>query len=816
LDFPSVDPSFFVNRMNSNNTFSHDNGSKIKVLVCTANMGNEEPNCESLSSWIPNDGDTKSVLENQSYPVRGLMKEKFQLAATAILGISKNEAIPDVEAVTDYVVADTFDIIAIGMQEATFEVSEETYHSTFSKKLLKMTGVVEKVTKNENYQEEKLSLKYLRNKLTSKRNLAFRQSTSSSGPETLEEENKDDVDPDRGQDDTRVLHQMLQERLPSYTRAVSYQRGQMRMMIFYNDDAITLDVLSVKAQNTGIAGLANKGGIVAECDINSGTRISFLSAHLEAHEGISKYNTRCSTIGDILGGTATTVSDSYCDASMTSHFMFVMGDLNFRTRLPDYEIGSDEHIEEAHYLTEKKDWKTLNENDELSLALTNKKCLVGFSTPRCDFPPTFKVERRDGYSYIPKRSPSYTDRIVYKANHRLSEMINLQAYEPIDHFTTSDHKPIRGAFEIELNSTLRWRPMLKKGHKSFRYFARSSGRKVRGFKTKKLPKFDSGSKSENLHLFISSLECNIEQGPLPVSVFCPSPCVSFLSTPSNAIITEVVTMGMNWKSWYNKQSQVNQVKMRWPHTKSIPNTLNPKWEGETNLKVRTHDATGRPLDLTGAMLHVIVLDNRENLKLLGSCTLNLASLIRASRDRRSVASQNDLSSEKRSLGTKPSLAISFAARLLGLSKLSKEFSKVVISDGKTKTDSATNDKTAYRVYNSTSGKITSPEQGTIEKTNIPKDPSTTVELSIKNNPSSIVPSNIEISDTLKKEEDSSAVSSSFNEAMESSCLYSSSDMINFLQINEDLVKNGEKVGTIKFNMDSWWLDEGSFDNLARG
>merc|ERR1712238_613523 len=248
------------------------------------------------------------------------------------------------------------------------------------------------------------------------------------------------------------------------------------------------------------------------------------------------------------------------------------------------------------------------------------------------------------------------------------------------------------------------------------------------------------------------------------------------------------------------------------HTKSIPNTLNPKWESETNFKVRTHDATGRPLDLTGAMLHVMVLDNRENLKLLGSCTLNLASLIRASRDRRSVASQSGLSSEQRSLGTKPSLAISFAARLLGLSKLSKlskEFSKVVISDGKTKTDSATNDKTAHRVYNNTSGKITSPEQGTIEKTYIPKDPSTTVELSIKNNPSSIVPSNIEISDTLKKEEDSSAVSSSFKEAMESSCLYNSSDMINSLQINEDLVKSGEKVGIIKFNMDTWWLDDGS-------
>jgi hypothetical protein len=264
-------------------------------------------------------------------------------------------------------------------------------------------------------------------------------------------------------DDTHVLHDLLQDQLPSYTQAVSYQSGQMRLMIFYNGDAITLDVISLKAQNTGRAGLANKGGIVAEVNINGGTRIAFFTAHLEAHEGASKYATRCSTVGDIFRGTTSDVTKCRCDPSLASHFMFAMGDLNFRTKLPDFEAGSPEHVTAVHELAEKKDWATINEHDELAAALRRKDCFVGFATPLCWFPPTFKVHRQGGYVYNDQRSPSYTDRILYKGSHRLEGKIKVLTYEPIDNFASSDHKPIRGAFEVELNPKLKWRPTLVQG-----------------------------------------------------------------------------------------------------------------------------------------------------------------------------------------------------------------------------------------------------------------------------------------------------------------------------------------------------------------
>lgn len=139
-----------------------------------------------------------------------------------------------------------------------------------------------------------------------------------------------------------------------------------------------------------------------------------------------------------------------------------MGDLNFRTKLPDLAAGSPEHIEETHKMAERQDWRGIYDHDELCNALKKKHCFAGFSTPMCVFPPTFKVHREIGYKYNEKRSPSYTDRILYYSGHRLHTKIQCLAYEPIDNFSSSDHKPIRGAFQVELNPILRSLPSIAK------------------------------------------------------------------------------------------------------------------------------------------------------------------------------------------------------------------------------------------------------------------------------------------------------------------------------------------------------------------
>lgn len=69
----------------------------ITVLICSANIGNKAPTQESLWEWIPADGLMKDVL-------------------------SKGDTSWDAEQPND---EGYFDIIAIGMQEASFEVINE-------------------------------------------------------------------------------------------------------------------------------------------------------------------------------------------------------------------------------------------------------------------------------------------------------------------------------------------------------------------------------------------------------------------------------------------------------------------------------------------------------------------------------------------------------------------------------------------------------------------------------------------------------------------------------------------------------------------
>lgn len=498
---------------------------KIDILVCSANMGNQEPDLESLSAWIPKDGSLKHVLEDPKYPLpegTNALPRRIKEVATEVLRrkISRGTSLvkQSEEKSDDEIEKEKFDMVVIGMQEATFDV-QDTGEGMASKFLpshaIKAQKAVKDLTRGKNHLSKSktgenspkankailgLSLSQSLTKgdpsneepsskaaqqtstidgipldadapksnsippsdgLTSSFNASDRSrrydsAFTSSDRASIETEQR------KGQSDTKILHAMLNEHLPSYQHAVSYQRGQMRLLMFYNQDEISMEVISIKAQNTGKGGLANKGGIVSEVLVDGTTRLAFITAHLEAHEGTSKYETRCSSVADIFRGTTSSITECRCDSALASHFTFAMGDLNFRTRLPDHQAGSDAHILSTHAITKKEDWDRLYTHDELSHAIRNNHCFSGFSTPVCSFPPTFKLMRQKGYVYNEKRSPSYTDRILYTTGHRLEEKIKVLAYEPIDDFATSDHKPIRSAFEVELNTRLKWRPTLSK------------------------------------------------------------------------------------------------------------------------------------------------------------------------------------------------------------------------------------------------------------------------------------------------------------------------------------------------------------------
>lgn len=341
-----------------------------------------------------------------------------------------------------------------------------------------------------------------------------------------------------------------------------------------------------------------------------------------------------------------------------------MGDLNFRTKLPEIEGGSPEHIQASHDLVAKQDWGTLNQHDELSRALSEKKCLVGWKTPYCNFDPTFKVARKDGYSYNPKRSPSYTDRILYRTMDGLDEALRVSLYEPIGTFKSSDHKPIRGAFEIQLNEKLEL-----------------------------LPSSESPSTSETLHMLITSIECQIDEQEYKRHIQStknekkkkkdkdgdknaeanddedddagkidpPNPFVLFVSTPPEALELDLSKKKKSWKRFGLKKSRKskeqkkkengnnNPFASQWPGTKVLQSSFEPEWSEEVHFEVRTQSKDGSAIDLSGSLLHLSVLNDRRgnDPKLLGTFPLNLAALIKMAQKAKTDDSDDSLDAGSR-------------------------------------------------------------------------------------------------------------------------------------------------------------------------
>ncbi len=467
--------------------------------------------------------------------------------------------------------------------------------------------------------------------------------------------------------DTDVLHHAIEcNQLPGYTRALSYQFGQMRLFVYYkpgtdtNDLLQSLDVLSVSYQGTGKAGLANKGGIMAEIAVNKTTRLSFLTAHLEAHEGAKHYRARNESLQDILTETG---SSKYFDASLSSHFTFAMGDLNYRTKLDDVAVGSDRHIQFSHNIVDRRDWRILNQFDELSLALANNMCLSGFKTAYCNFPPTFKVDPQQGYMYNTLRSPSYTDRILFKNADKLDSATKLLMYEPVEGFVTSDHKPIRSGFTIRLNRELRWKSTAELLSEDEQRGKMRSIDSLDGI----LPNRSKGNidaDRETMNIFVTNIECvvdpiNYDQLRKQDKANLPNPKVLFITNPLEAIVMDdsgkkrrfgIGSLG--GKSSKESAETTEKKKPKYPSTPSSKDTMRPMWRDDhVYFGLRTHNEHGRPIDFTGAQMNISLVDTNTGNSVIGTHCLNLAHLLICSREKeqkqlKRVGSENMIRSDQ--------------------------------------------------------------------------------------------------------------------------------------------------------------------------
>ena len=176
---------------------------------------------------------------------------------------------------------------------------------------------------------------------------------------------------------------------------------------------------------------------------------------------------------------------------------------------------------------------------------------------------------------------------------------------------------------------------------------------------------------ESLHLFVSSLACQIDRDKLMAKrrtneytrELVPCPYVCFVSTPGDAIHKESFLLtnlkdrvrkagvratkklkkklrkreeGIEMSSNLANKGTSIRMALEWPRTKKLKSTYRPIWghDEEVYFKVRTHRQDGVPVDLSGSMLHLTLMDGRGggDGKLIGTFTLNLAKVIEAARN----------------------------------------------------------------------------------------------------------------------------------------------------------------------------------------
>jgi hypothetical protein len=357
----------------------------LSVYVTSINMGNAMPTLEDVAALIPPDGDGASA---------------------------------------------SYDIVVVGMQESIFSINPEDGRvrtesgmndpddgdgsggSSHSPRSPKRASAVTPPAPSEPYSLMNSASPIQDKKKKKKKNKADtfvgKLSAKLKGVTTSVDTSKNKFS--RGSistlqaksSDTEYLHATFKKHLPSFTPIVRYQRGEMRLHIYLRNELIpALTDATVSAENTGIGHvLANKGGIAARICISS-TALSFVSCHLNAHEGEGSYNRRCLDLQEILSGCK--VAKRTHDCTILSHHTFLLGDLNYRVAFP----GMDKTMtrDHAYDLCVRRDFKGLSEADELKAGMARGDCLIGFKEGDLSkFPPTFKVKRGNFGDFVSNKS----------------------------------------------------------------------------------------------------------------------------------------------------------------------------------------------------------------------------------------------------------------------------------------------------------------------------------------------------------------------------------------------------------------------------
>jgi len=210
------------------------------------------------------------------------------------------------------------------------------------------------------------------------------------------------------------------------TMLASYVPNSMKNTII-SDTVKTMEVECGRSKTT------IKGAVCLRFCIGDRS-LSFASVHLTADQETDNTEARIQDFHKIN-------ASHFDNSAFTDHdFVCFTGDLNFRVNLDRQEIVK---------LSEQKTYQEIIQHDQLTVAKKERKAFVDYTEGLITFPPTYKYNKGSGYFNLSeplhKRSPAYTDRVLYKNSGRTT--VNLVEYS-MGAFTDSDHRPVTAIFEI--------------------------------------------------------------------------------------------------------------------------------------------------------------------------------------------------------------------------------------------------------------------------------------------------------------------------------------------------------------------------------
>lgn len=199
----------------------------LKVLVCSANLGNADPS-ESINLWIPENGYTGKVLNNQKYKVVET-DEDWEAEGTEV----EDDDYDNQEKGGGFYgeqFTEVFDIIAIGTQEATWEPPSSSSESSSTSTLVDDFESQDALgtTNHSSGSPAKKVAQTLKKSAAIAGKAVATVSTLTTSRDHTKKANEDLA----AGDGTAILHNILEERLPQYKRLMSFQRGEMRLLIY--------------------------------------------------------------------------------------------------------------------------------------------------------------------------------------------------------------------------------------------------------------------------------------------------------------------------------------------------------------------------------------------------------------------------------------------------------------------------------------------------------------------------------------------------------------------------------------------------------